>query len=164
MDKVLAKIEVYKQSLAKITENRKIWSDRVKQLIYDTLLKVKKASDLDWHVQKVEGLTNLEAINISFNNQGSGLIETTNTGRRHNVKHGGALIFTQAYNGQIFIIYTYPYIDNWVGQLDNKLIDKVEPEKISEEFVLNQVAMFLEEMSKWESSTTKTQIGFTTER
>lgn len=164
MDKVLEKIEVYKKSLTKIDENRKLWKDSIKQLIYDTLIKVKKASDLDWHVQKVEGLTNLEAVNISFNKQLSGLIETTQNGRRHNEKHGGALIFAQAYNGQIFIIYIYPYVENWVSQLDNKLIEKLEPQRITEEFVLNHVARFLDEMSNWENSTERTKIGFTTKR
>ena len=99
-------------------------------------MKVKKSSDIDWQVQKVEGLANLEAVNIHFNKQASGFIETNSKGITNHTKHGGALIFTQAYNGKIFIIYTYPHIDNWVGQLDNKLIDKVDPEKITEELNL----------------------------
>ena len=54
------------------------------------------------------------------------------------------MVFTQAYNGKVFIINTYPYIDNMVGELNNKLIEKAEPEKITKELILSHVIKFLD--------------------
>jgi hypothetical protein len=53
MEKISEKIKSYKESLDKISQKRKVWADSVKEIIYDTLLKVKKSTDLDWQVQKV---------------------------------------------------------------------------------------------------------------
>jgi hypothetical protein len=160
MEQIKEKIEAYKGALRKIQENRNLWSNKVKQLIYDTLIEVKKVNDLDWQVQKLEMLKNLEAVNIHFNKQASGLIETDGRSIKNHTKYGGALIFSQAYNGQVFIIYRYPYVEDWVEQLDNKLISKELPENISRQFILQEVGKFLDEMIVWETSRTNTKIGF----
>src|SRR5262245_31443607 len=127
MNNIVESLEKYKKALAKIIENRTIWTETTKGLIYDTLLKINKADDLDWQVHKVERVTNREAVTIRFNKQASGLVEKSIGGIKNHIKHGGALTFSQGYNGKVFIVYTYPYVEDQVGQLKNKLIDRVEP-------------------------------------
>ncbi len=160
MERILENIEQYKSALSKTEENRAYWANVSKALIFDVLTKVQSAADLDWQVKKAETVKNLEAVSISFNKRPSGIVEVTPTAEKDTLKHGGALIFTQSYNGQVFIIHTYPYVEHWVGQTENKLIDKVDPVQIDEDYILRHVAQFLQEMSQWENSAARAHIGF----
>jgi hypothetical protein len=158
----LEKVGKYKEALAQIAENRKLWKDKTKDLIYDTLVACKSGTDLDWQVQKVERIENLQAVNIHFNKQPSGFVEHTNSGVKAHVKKGAALCFSQAYNGQIFIIYSYPHVDEWVEQLADKTVEKMAPSVLTEDFIVSHLGKFLTEMTFWESSNMSTRIGFTT--
>ena len=158
MNKIMEAVTEYNNALDKIGENRKLWA-ATKELIYDTLTEIQKAGKLDWQVQKVEGLKNSEAVNIHFNKQASGLVRQDHKGIKSYIKYGGALIFTQAYNGSVFVMITYPYVDELVGQVTDKVLEKVSPNDITKEFVETQALRFLEEMTSWEIST-ENKIGF----
>jgi len=160
MELIKNKIEAYKSSLDQIQENRNLWSNTTKKLVYDTLMEIKTTSGLDLQVQKVDMLKNLEAVNIHFNRQASGFTETNGNSITNHIKHGGALIFSQAYNGQIFVIYSYPFIEGWVSQLVNKAVAKVLPSNINEEFIFREVEKFLDEMNNWETSNMSSRRGF----
>ncbi|MDO8930075.1 MAG: hypothetical protein Q7W54_13955 [Bacteroidota bacterium] len=76
------------------------------------------------------------------------------------MKKGGTIAFSQAYNGEVFVIIIYPFVDKFVSQAENKLLGKFKPETISEDFIVSKVSIFIDEMIKWEKSTYGNSIGF----
>ncbi len=160
MKGLIEKIEDYKKTLLKTSENRKIWLEKAKQIIYDTLSKAKKLDNLDWLVDKNESVTNMQTVYLGFNTQYSGITTYTEKSISNHPKRGGALSFSQIYNGQVVINCNYPYIEGWMSQKDDVMLAKVDPTEITEEFVIHKVEKFLDEMIKWEEYFSKNQIGF----
>src|ERR1035437_3670614 len=160
MKNVSEKIDLYKQALNNVLNRKQLWSDVKKSLIHQTLLQVKESTDLDWSVQLLEDNMTPQAVNIHFHKMPSGLIEVTETSRRHFIKYGGALIFAQGHNGIIYVICSFPYVETWVNQQESKFFEKVDPVIITRDFILKQVEKFLDEMRIWEDSSTMTRIGF----
>ena len=82
-------------------------------------------------------------------------------GKKKYAKTGGNLVFSQAYNGDIFIIFMSPSIDEFnIPQDPQKVIGKVNPSKINEEFIILHVSQFLLELIDWESLMSSHAIGF----
>jgi len=66
------------------------------------------------------------------------------------IKWGGALAFSQAYNCEVHTLITYPYVDEVVAQNKHTLLIRMEPGKITDEFIYARVYDFLGEMLNWE--------------
>jgi hypothetical protein len=77
---------------------------------------------------------------------------------------GGIIGFSQVHNGEIFVFILYPFIDGLVSKSENKILGKFKSQVIIEEFVIKQVAVFIDEMIKWEKSTYGNHIGFLTDK
>lgn len=158
-------VENFKNELLRIKSRREQWANVTKPLLKDTLRNIKTKFDLDWNTYVIDATTNSEGVNITFGNSSSGIYERTDRGMKSYRKRGGTLAFSQAYNGDIFIIIIYPSIDELVVPVENQtLVLKVEPEKIDESFIYEQVANFLTEMTLWESSSAYNPIGFSSTR
>ena len=158
-------VENFKNELLRIKCKREQWTNVTKPLLRDTLRSIKSKFDLDWNTYVMDGTTNSEGVNLTFGNSASGIFERTEKGIKGFSKRGGTLAFSQAYNGDIFIIIIYPSVDELVIPVENqKLVLKVTPEKIDEGFVYEQVANFLNEMTLWESSSAYNPIGFSATR
>lgn len=158
--------EKYTYILKKVNERRELWTNETKAKIIDTLTLVKDTFKFDWQVQRLEGTQNYQAINICFNQKSSGIVDIKideHTGKQKGfeayTKHGGYLAFCQSYNGKINVIIGFPYIDEWVSQMDVKVIDNIEPEQATEELISKYVVKFLETMTEWEGKDRDT-IGF----
>ena len=119
---------------------------------------------IGWNVQILDWTKNSEGVNITFGPERSGIIEKTESTFKSYIKEGGTIAFSQAYNGDIFVIIIFPFIDKLVSQTDNKLLGKFNPEIISEDFIIKHVSTFLDEMIKWEKSTYGNRVGFKTEK
>jgi hypothetical protein len=158
-------VEIFKNELLKISNKRQQWTNLTKPLLRDTLKNIKLKFDLDWNTYVMDNITNSEGVNITFGNSSSGIYERTETGHKSYSKRGGTLTFSQAYNGDIFIIILYPSVDELVIPVENqKLVSIVLPEIITEEFIYEQVQNFLNEMTLWESSSSHKPIGFNVKR
>ena len=144
-----------------IDEKRECWRTKTKALINETLLEVKKTYDLDWNVYVMDFTKNSEGVNITFGKSPSGIYEKNENGSKSYVKNGGTLVFSQAYNGDIFVIIIYPSVEELVTTNDaHKLILKTNPNTIDREFVIKQVNNFIKEITFWENSESSSAIGY----
>lgn len=154
-------VQNYKKTLTEINQKRKLWHTETKALIAETLKKIKQMYELDWDVFIVESTRNLEGINLTFGNSFSSIYSENENGKKSYAKTGGNLVFSQAYNGDVFIILLTPSIDDFeTAQDSQKIIGKVNPSKIDEEFIIQQVSQFLLELSDWESLRSSHTVGF----
>ena len=149
--------EKYTESINKTNERRQLWKSETKGKIYDVLKLIEKNFKFDWHVQRLEDIENYETINISCNSKSSGLKETVRELGTENiksskvfVKYGGYLAFSQSYNGKINVFMKFPYIEEWVQEMNVEVFDTIEPVQITEELISDFVIKFLDKLSKWE--------------
>lgn len=150
------KAERFLGALQERDRKRALWNTHTKDLIFNTLSEIKaSAPKLEWAVQHVNGGRNLQAVNIQFYTRNSGIVIETGTHRTALIKHGGYITFSQAYNGDIFVILVYPYIEDHTSELPNELLDKISPDNITPDYVLQKVDYFLDKMIGWELSTLK---------
>lgn len=156
------KVNGLTQAQQNIEANRETWAEKTKPLLIDILGRIAKEFPIGWHVQKLDWDKNLEGVNITFGPTNSGIKTKTETSVKAHIKHGGTIVFSQAYNGEIFVIILYPYVDEFVGKIENKVLGKFPPSAIDENFIVSRVAEFLDEMKKWEESTPSSIIGFQT--
>lgn len=165
-EKVRIVFDKYVDSLTKTTERRELWKTETKEKIFEVLSLVEKTFKFQWHVQRIEVIDNYQTINICCNDRASGLIETIyeeNTNnlikRKSFIKHGGYLAYCQSYNGKINVVIGFPYIDEWVEQMNSKVIATLEPSQITETLITDQVIYFLQSLSEWEGKD-RTPVGF----
>jgi hypothetical protein len=165
-DSISSAVDKYKDSIKKVNERREIWTKETKSKIFETLTKVKDAFEQDWQVQRLEHTQNCQTINICFNSIHSGIVDintdvvtSKEKATKAYIKHGGYLAFCQTYNGKIKVIVGFPYIDEWIAPMDPKVIDTIEPEKLTEELISKYVVIFIENMTDWEGKD-RESIGF----
>lgn len=132
------------------------WLDETKPFLQKTLKTISSNTNTNWYVQTVDHVKNLENVNLQF----FSTVEVKDGQKEYRTK-GGALIFAQSFNGEIYVIITYPYVEEWITQREAEVITTVTPEDITEDFVCLQVEKFLDEMIKWQSHIQKyTPMGF----
>lgn len=134
------KIEDLQQSVEKlqaawkaIDEKRNRWKSEKKSLIKKTLSETKKRYDFDWNVYVVDFIENSESVNITFGDAPSGIYERNENSIKSYTKNGGTLAFSQAYNGDIFVIIMYPSVEDFVTPIvgyESKLVEKIDPSKV----------------------------------
>ena len=143
-----------------INERRLNWTHTTRDRIRLLLEAIKGQSGLpDLSIQVIAGNTNGEGVNIGFKPANSGIVESAGQQTKALTKHGGRLCFSQGYNGKVFVIILYPYVEDRVGQLENKVIGHHDPREIDENFVVSAFEQFMAEMTAWESSD-RTPIGY----
>lgn len=151
----------YKNTLKNINQKRKLWHAETKALILNTLRLVTQTYELDWDIEIMESTRNLEGINLTLGNSISSTYSEDENGKKRYAKTGGNLVFSQAYNGDIFIIFISPSVDSFsTPEEPQKIIGKVNPSKIDEEFIILHVSQFLSELMDWESLMSSHIIGF----
>jgi hypothetical protein len=153
IDELLTTFDIIKQ-------NRECWQTKTKSLLTEILTKITTEYPIGWQVQILDWTKNSEGVNITFNPKPSGISEMTDKSAKSYIKEGGTIAFSQAYNGEVFVIIFYPFVDKFVTQTENKLIGKFKPETITEDFINSKVSIFIDEMIKWEKSTYGNSIGF----
>jgi hypothetical protein len=160
-DNLKEKAAAFAQTQQDIEASRKLWSDTTKPLLKATLETIAKETAIGLHVQVLDWSRNSEAVSLTFGIRPSGIVEKTNTGAKSFMKHGGRINFSQAYNGEVFVLIAYPYVDERVTQAELKTVGRYNPRSITEPFIYEMVEQFLNEMITWEKASSSTQIGFT---
>jgi hypothetical protein len=154
-------VQKYKNTQIEINRKRKLWHTETKALITESLKKITQMYALDWEVVVVETTRNLEGINLTLGNNFSSIYSENELGKKSYAKTGGNLIFSQAYNGDVFIVFMTPTFDQSELLEDSQnIIGKINPSKIDEEFIIQRVSHFLIELSDWESLKSSHAIGF----
>lgn len=164
---VKEKAAQYQDATEQVEIKRTLWKDSTKALIHKVLAKVKRANKLNWKLGKVEENTNLEAVTLAFLDEPSGITgdvldeETQKTTTKELTKYGGALVFSQTYNGDVLTIVTLPAMEGDEQPQVSSIVDRIPPADITEGYLLEQVVVFLDAMTEWESSVAdKSHIGF----
>jgi hypothetical protein len=137
--------ESHQNALKVIITKREFWKETAAPLVAKALREIKANIPLDWHVQDV-GTEGQRFVNITMGKSHSGMYNQAIA----LIKHGGSLIFTPAYNGDIFVIVNYPYIEDHMSQLPAEVIERIAPSDVTEEYVFRQAQTFLQEMTAWE--------------
>jgi hypothetical protein len=160
IEKAIAYQTALESSKKQIEENRKVWNAETNKLIVETFQCVtQKVPNINWEIKNVGAMENLDLLSLGFKSESSGIVGQVEGVFKFFAKIGGKLIYSQVYNGEIYVLIDYPHIEGHVERQSPKFLDKYEPSQISADIILDHINIFLEEMLSWESGTRKL-IGF----
>jgi len=155
-----SKVDSFNDSLDNIERNRKQWKDSTKPLIIKTFKEIIQQFPIGWNIQFIDNFENLEGVNLYFGAIPSGIKLITDDKAKRFIKTGGALTFSQSFNGEIYVIVYYPIIDELVGEKKPEKLGKYKPELITKKLIIEKVSKFLDKMESWESSIHIETVGF----
>lgn len=150
----------YRNSIKTVVDKRLEWKDITKPLILKTLNAVEKMYNLGWSVQNLKWMQSNEAVNITFDSFPPELIDCTNLIPAFQFMPGGALVFSQSYNGDIFIFMLYPENPQMSPEDSILELGTLNPQDVSEKLIIEKVDEFLKEMIKWEVPSIKKKLGY----
>lgn len=150
----------YRNSIQTVVDKRICWETKTKDILIKTLDKIVTTYDLGWKVQELSWIHNNEMINITFDSFPPEMIDCTNQIPAYRFLPGGTLIFSQSYNGDVYIFMMFPEIENL--QQENKVVElgQYNPEAITEKLIVEKVDEFLKEMIEWEVPSLKKKVGY----
>lgn len=153
-------IAAYRASIKMVVDKRLAWKETTKPLIAKTLNAVQKAYDLGWSVQNLKWMQSNEAVNITFDSFPPAMIDCTNLIPAFQFMAGGALVFSQSYNGDILIFMLYP--ENPQMAVEESMVEfgSYVPEDISEKLIIEKVDEFLKAIIQWEVPSIKKKLGY----
>lgn len=154
------RIAEYRTSIKTVVDKRLYWRDKTKPLLQKTLQTVVETYNLGWSVQNLKWLQSNEATNITFDSFPPELIDCTNLIPAFQFSAGGSLVFSQSYNGDVFVFILYP--DNPQIPIEENITElgTYAPEEITDRMIVERVDEFLKEMIKWEVPTLKKKLGY----
>lgn len=150
----------YRNSIKIVVDKRLYWKEKAKPLLEKTLKSVVDLYDLGWSVQNLKWLQSNEAINITLDSFPPELIDCTNLVPAFQFAAGGALVFSQSFNGDIFVFVLHP--DHPQNPVEDKVLELAtyNPEDITEKIIVEKVDEFLKEMIRWEVPSIKKRLGY----
>jgi hypothetical protein len=142
----------YKEVLDNTNSYREAWQKELKANIITQLKELCEKVGLNATVETREEMTNLEAIVLTLGVVDSGLGEPIVAGgrRRDLIKHNGALIYQQLFNGKILVMINFPFIEKYGQPQQPKQVAIYRPEEIKEPYLLRHLETFVTEISQWE--------------
>lgn len=156
------RIDDYCQSVEKVIDKKTLWQSTTKPLLLSVLNRITEKYRIGWKVQQLNWLTSNESINITFDAYPETLIQQNKVPASHEFITGCALIFSQAYNGEIHIFILFPIVDNLDVEESTLQLGIYNPQEITEKLIIEKVDEFLKEMINWEVPMEKKRLGFKT--
>jgi hypothetical protein len=160
IENLAGRIVDYKKSIEIVIEKKLLWNTKTKSLLLKVLNKITSNYDIGWRVQELNWISTNEAINITFDSFPSELLSITNKIPEYQFIKGAALVFSQAYNGDIYILILFPIVENISIEKSSIDLGIYNPTKISEELIVEKVDEFLKEMIEWELPSIKNKLGY----
>ncbi|MCL7762104.1 hypothetical protein MPF19_01665 [Polaribacter sp. Z014] len=154
------RVNDYKASIKTVVDKKTLWESTTKKLILNTLRNTAKSYNIGWKVQELNWIHNNEAVNIIFDSFPSDLIDCTNKIPAYQFIQGGALVFSQSYSGDVYIMVLLPYVEQLPIENNNIELGIYNPTEITAKLIIEKVDEFLKEMIKWEVPSYKTELGF----
>jgi hypothetical protein len=156
------RVNDYKASIKTVVEKKIYWKTNTRNLLLKVLTAIVKQHDIGWRVQELSWINTNEAVNITFDSFPPDLIEKTNQIPTYQFIQGGALVFSQSYNGDVNVFVVYPVSDlndsgNNSGDAD---VSIYTPQEITEKVIVEEVDDFLKKMIAWEVPALKNKVGF----
>lgn len=155
MDKELQnlqrKVNHYQEVLANTKAYRKVWVEELSQKILDQLNYIMGQVGLDAKVEVRSDLENLEAIDLNLGTVRSGMSHRVNDAiQRDLIKHNGALVYQQLFNGKVTVLIQYPHIEGYGERRPPKNIAIYRPEELKDAYIIRHVEEFIKEVTLWE--------------
>lgn len=145
------KVLQYKEVLQQTNIYREKWKEILKQEIIDQLTYLSKECGLGGEVEERGELENLEAVVLSLGEVRSGMYQHVNDElKRDLVKHKGALIYQQLFNGKVMVLIQYPYIEGYSEPREPKTIAIYRPAELQPPFFIRHMETFISEITHWE--------------
>ncbi|WP_299215404.1 hypothetical protein [uncultured Aquimarina sp.] len=154
------RVNDYRTSIKTVVDKRLLWKTKTKTLLLKTLKTIVKLYDIGWKVQELSWIHNNEAVNITFDSFPEELMDCTNQIPAFQFLPGGALIFSQSYNGDIYIFMLFPEIENTPQESNVIELGIYAPEMVTEKVITEKVDEFLKEMIQWEVPSVKKKVGY----
>ncbi|QXP58358.1 hypothetical protein [Olleya sp. HaHaR_3_96] len=150
----------YKKSIEIVVAKKMLWKTTTKDLLVNTLSSIVNQYSIGWNMQQLRWINNNEAVNITFESFPTELINSTNKIPAYQFIPGAALVFSQSYNGDVFVFILFPIVENM--PIENSTIDLgiLSPKEITEKLIIEKVDEFLKEMIKWEVPAIKNKLGY----
>jgi len=121
------RITDYKLSIKTVVDKKTKWKEHTKSFLLNTLKAIVEKYAIGWKVQELNWIHNSEAINISFESFPEELMDCTNQIPEFQFISGGALVFSQTYSGDVFVIVLFPEVDASQKKTDISSMAVLEP-------------------------------------
>ncbi|MCS6930033.1 MAG: hypothetical protein NZM43_11155 [Saprospiraceae bacterium] len=145
------KVERYKEVLRNTETYRQYWREYLKPALVEHLKKATALVQLACTVEERADICNLEAVVLSLGHSHSGLGEPIGNGlSRDLIKHNGALVYQQLFNGKIMVLINYPYIERYGQPQPPKTLAIYRPEELKEPYIIRHLETFIAEITFWE--------------
>lgn len=136
----------YLNSLEKVFEKRKQWTETTLPLLFKTLNEIQVTHKIGWKVQQLDWLMNNSAINITFDSFPESMFDQLDGSTDFEFIKGAALVFSQKYNGDISVFIIFPPELEPVSETDISELGSFNPNEINENFITNKVSYFLDKI------------------
>lgn len=145
------KVGFYQEVLNNTISYREVWEKSLKNDIRTQLEAMVKETGLTATVELKENLENLEALVLSLGQAKSGIYEKVNEHvQRHMIKHNGALVYQQLFNGKIIVLINYPMIEGYGEPRPPRTLAIYRPEEIKPPFLIRHMEELIKEVTVWE--------------
>lgn len=145
------KVKAYKAILQNTLDYRETWKTTLRDFIIKHLTSLSESVGLEGKIETKSQQENLEAVVLSLGQVQSGMYQEINsTIKRHTIKHNGALIYQQLFNGKIMVLINYPFIENYGQPNPPKMIAIYRPEELKEPYFVRHLEEFITEITNWE--------------
>ena len=166
INRLTEKVDAYKKVLANTIHFRNEWKGGLKEIIVKTLNDVISKTGLKAKLIHQAQVENLEALILDLGKSSSGLVENVENSDIHQImiKHNGALIYQQLFNGKIMVMIESPSIENYSEPKSANIIEILRPDELNPLFIYRHLEIFLKDITDWEdyddSDQKKPPIGF----
>lgn len=150
----------YLNSLEKVFEKRKQWTETTLPLLFKTLNEIQVTHKIGWKVQQLDWLMNNSAINITFDSFPESMFDQLDGATDFEFIKGAALVFSQKYNGDISVFIIFPPELEPVSETDISELGSFNPNEINENFITNKVSYFLDKIIIREENLLRRKVGF----
>lgn len=145
------KVDRYKEIIQNTRDYREIWKTSLRDRIIERLRYMVEQSGLQADIELRSEMENLEAVVLNLGDVKSGMYTMVNEEiKRHMIKHKGALIYQQLFNGKVIVLIQYPFIENYGQPRNPKTVAIYRPEELQEPYLIRHMEQFIQEISTWE--------------
>lgn len=140
----------------KTESRRELWANSTKKFLEENLKKIIViGGHPDMSVQVNDSAKNMECVCAVFRDTRSGIV----IDGRASIKHGGALCFSQSYNGKVMVWISFPSVEEAVDQKEHETLKYSEPNDFTEDEIAQHFIKFIERMTEWQG-TERGKIGY----
>ena len=154
MDELLnlkRKVNKYSEIVQNTRSYRDAWKTELKDNIINKLTECVEQTGMDAEIEVRADMENLEAVVLNLGDAKSGMYTQVNEDiKRHLIKHKGALIYQQLFNGKVIVLIQYPYIENYGQPRQPKTIAIYRPEEVRAPYIIRHLEQFINEITNWE--------------